>query len=279
MKFAKYWQKVDVPVEHKLFGREQVQVWGASNEGNEAALEQAKSRAGLFTSVFSKDFDRSAEYEYWTGYIKEEVIDRIEAEDGKELAVITRNSYGALVLNTESVMFGDIDLPTQGLLDRILLLFGKPVKDKRFFLQQIEYYQKAHPELSIYVYETFAGLRFVVVNDTYNPNDKFVKEVFKALQVDPLYMKLCEYQTCFRARLTPKPWRIGMQKPETRYPRSEAHDIEKFKMWLKSYNERCDNKAAVRLRSKFGVHHIDPNVLKVLDIHDYYACRSSAELA
>jgi len=279
MKFAKYWQKVEVPVEEKLFGREHVQVWGASNEDNEAALEVAKSRANLFSSVFSKDFDRSAEYEYWSGYIKEEVIDRIETEEGKELAVITRNSYGALVLNTESVMFGDVDLPTQGLLDKILALFGKPVKDKQFFLQQIENYQKTHPELSIYVYETFAGLRFVVVNDTYSPNDKFVKEVFKALQVDPLYMRLCEYQTCFRARLTPKPWRVGMQKPESRYPRSEAHDIENFRIWLNDYNVSCDNRSTVRLLNKFGVHHIDPDVLKVLDIHDYYAIKSSVELA
>jgi len=279
MKFAKYWQKVEVPVEKQLFGRDHVQVWGASNEGDDAALNQAKDRADLFSRVFADDFDKTSEYEYWTGYIKEEVIDRVEAPGGKELAVITRNSYGALVLNSESVMFGDIDLPEVGFIAKMMEYFGKPKKDKSYFLQQIENYQKLHPELSIYVYETFAGLRFVVVNDTYSPTDKFVNEVFKALHVDPLYMKLCEYQTCFRARLTPKPWRIGMPRPETRFPRSDITAIADFKLWLKRYDESSENKTAVKLLKKFGVHHIDPDVLKVLDVHDYYACKPSAELA
>ena len=279
MKFAKYWQKIEVPVDKTLFGRDHVQVWGASNDNDESALDNARTRASLFSGLFNKGFDRSAEYEYWMGYIREEVIERIVAEDGRELAVITRNSYGALVLNTETVMFGDIDLPESGFLDKIMALLGKPQKDKTYFLKRIENYQQSHPELSIYVYETSAGLRFVVVNDIYAAEDKSVKTIFKALNVDPLYMKLCKYQTCFRARLTAKPWRVGMDRPETRFPRSNATDVSDFRSWLKRYNEACENTSAVKLLKKFGVHHMHPDVLKVLDVHDHYACNTAVELA
>jgi hypothetical protein len=58
---------------------------------------------------------------------REEVMQEIKNDTGETAAVVTRNSYGCLVLNTARVMFVDIDLPepkpSGGLFSR---LFGKP---------------------------------------------------------------------------------------------------------------------------------------------------------
>ena len=53
---------------------------------------------------------------------------RGEKDEGRVLAVLTRNCYGAIVLNTESVLFGDIDVIEPGFLSRILQVFGKTKK-------------------------------------------------------------------------------------------------------------------------------------------------------
>jgi hypothetical protein len=58
---------------------------------------------------------------------REEVLQEIKNGDGQISAVITRNSYGCLVLNTARAMFVDIDLPepksSGGFFRK---LFGKP---------------------------------------------------------------------------------------------------------------------------------------------------------
>ena len=57
---------------------------------------------------------------------REPVLQEIKNDAGETAAVVTRNSYGCLVLNTARVMFVDVDLPepkSAGLFNR---LFGKP---------------------------------------------------------------------------------------------------------------------------------------------------------
>lgn len=88
-----------------------------------SANEAARKLAGRF---------RAGDYPPKHGYypdrpFREEVLQEIN--DAKGLAaVITRNSYGCKVLNTERVMFVDIDLPEPQKPKRGLfqMLFGKP---------------------------------------------------------------------------------------------------------------------------------------------------------
>ena len=44
----------------------------------------------------------------------------------------------------------------------------------------------------------------------FTPGDPQVKAFFDAVGVDKVYQAMCLNQQCFRARLTPKPWRIGI---------------------------------------------------------------------
>ena len=43
--------------------------------------------------------------------MREETLTELTGEDGALLAVVTRNRYGAEVLNTERALFADIDVP------------------------------------------------------------------------------------------------------------------------------------------------------------------------
>ncbi len=278
MKFAKHWQSIAVAVNKDWFGRSEVAVWGASDTSAEEAGRQAQSRAERFKTLLSRGLAALREYEYWNGYIREEVVEEITAADGRVLAVLTRNSYGATVLNTESVLFGDIDIAEPGLFSRLLTLFGRPLRDESYYLKRIEDYQKSQPQLSFKVYRTCAGLRFVITNASFQPESKAVVALFTALGVDPLYRHLCRQQTCYRARLTPKPWRLGLERPDSRFPRNEREQAQ-FERWLQQYRLAASRKSVTRLLKTMGTANADPDIAHIIELHDRYACTSAAELA
>ena len=279
MKFAKYWSEAFVAVDEAIFGTPKLSTWGASNESQAQAGINASERATRLGQLISRGFDALHEYEYWNGYIREEVIEEILAVDGRVLGVLTRNSYGATVLNTESVLFGDIDIAEPGFFSKLLQLVGQPKKDKVWFVSQIEQYQKQNPAYTFKVYETFAGLRVVVTNQVFENYSDSAKAIFSSLGVDPLYVKLCKAQSCFRARLTPKPWRIGLERPASRFPRHGQSEISDFAGWLKNYELASRNVSTVKLVATFGNAREHPDVDRVLEVHDKYARTSSTQLA
>lgn len=279
MKFAKYWRDVEVDVDERLFGIPRVTVWGASNNSTAEAKQHARSRAGRFKELVSDGFDRLREYEYWNGFIREEVLEEVSAGDGRVLAVLTRNSYGATVLNTETVLFGDIDVPEAGLLARLLEMFGKQKKDKDYYLAKIGDYQKNNPRYTFRVYETCAGLRFVITNEVFAADSSLVKTLFATLGVDPLYVNLCKHQTCFRARLTPKPWRIGVDRPGSRFPRESRRDKDEFESWLRAYQAAAAKVSVVKLLATFGTDSTHPDIKRVMTVHDRHASQGYAVLA
>lgn len=279
MKFAKYWSEVSVAVDEAIFGINKLSAWGASNEDATQAGIKAQERATILRQLVSRGVDAFREYEYWNGYIREEVLDEITNEDGHVLAVLTRNCYGAIVLNTESVLFGDIDVVEPGFLSKLLQRFGKAKKDKAFFVSKVEQYQKQNPMYTIKVYETFAGLRFVVTNKVFENYSKSAKAIFTALGADPLYVKLCKAQSCFRARLTPKPWRIKLDRPPSRFPRQEQSEINDFTSWVQNYEAASRAVSTVKLVAVFGNDFEHPDVARVLAVHDRYSCTGLAKLA
>lgn len=279
MKFAKYWSEVSVAVDEAIFGINKLSAWGASNETQAHAGINAQERATRLGQLITRGVDALREYEYWNGYIREEVLDEITNKDGRVLAVLTRNCYGAIVLNTESVLFGDIDVAEPGLLAKLFQILGKAKKDKAFFVSKVEQYQKQNPMYTIKVYETFAGLRVVVTNQIFENYSAPAKAIFSALGADPLYVRLCEAQSCFRARLTPKPWRINVDRPTSRFPRHEQSEINDFANWVQNYEAESKSVSTVKLISIFGNDFEHPDVTRVLAVHDQYSCTGLAQLA
>lgn len=67
----------------------------------------------------------------------------------------------------------------------------------------------SHPSESFRLYQTPAGFRIIATHDTVSPNDEIVAEWFAYFHADANYVRLCQAQQCFRARLTAKPWRMN----------------------------------------------------------------------
>lgn len=66
-----------------------------------------------------------------------------------------------------------------------------------------------HPKESFRLYVTPAGFRIIATHDTAAPNDDLVAQWFEYFHADVNYVRLCQAQQCFRARLTAKPWRMA----------------------------------------------------------------------
>jgi hypothetical protein len=205
---------------------------------------------------------------------REQVLQEIKSDASEVFAVVTRNSYGCLVLNTARVMFVDIDLPeakpSGGLFKR---LFGKPdltppVNQQNVAITTIENWTRNNPEWGWRIYRTRAGLRLLATQGLVEADSEVADRVFEALGADPLYRKLCKTQKCFRARLTPKPWRCGIRSKPERWPWLDAKAETKFQKWEARYQASSVNWATCELHSQIGNSTIHPEVQSILKLHD-----------
>ena len=78
-----------------------------------------------------------------------------------------------------------------------------------FITDLIQQRVASHSQESFRLYETPAGFRIIATHDTIAPNDALVADWFEYFHADANYVRLCQAQQCFRARLTAKPWRMA----------------------------------------------------------------------
>jgi len=112
MKIFDYWAVTDGETETPDGYTWWLVGWGGSNRSEQAAEQEAEANLkDLRARISRDDFDR---HMYYNGFapVKERVIERFGNKE-KPYAAITRNRYGALVLNAENVFFADVDLPVQ----------------------------------------------------------------------------------------------------------------------------------------------------------------------
>lgn len=69
------------------------------------------------------------------------------------------------------------------------------------------------PDWGVRLYRTPAGFRAMATHRPVVVDAPEVTAFFKALAADPVYVRMCRHQRCFRARLTAKPWRMGSDQP------------------------------------------------------------------
>jgi len=202
-------------------------------------------------------------------------------QDDKDLAVITRNRYGALVLNTASVLFVDIDFPRikpDGLLDALFLsLSGNRRRSRRAAirertLESVRDWSQRHPNHSFRVYRTFAGLRLLFVDGLYDPSSEQVSRILDELGSDPLYRTLTSKQECFRARLTPKPWRCGTHVPPNQYPWADEEEERLYRDWEDRYAQTTEAYKVCELVESHGSPTADSEIDAVREIHDQLTC-------
>ncbi len=282
MRIPRYWARAAVsrPIGDETFVTE---AFGHSDRSVEDAERDARER-GLRVARRFEDLHGGREpadlgrYGYASDRpMREPVVRELRTEPGGErFAAITRNGYGALVLNTANVCFIDVDVaPPRSLLAR---LFRGQVPTFDQTLDRVRAVADA-TRLGLRIYRTAAGIRGLVTSELLDPTDRRTAELFDRFGADPRYRALCRIQRCFRARLTPKPWRCGIDAPSWPWPfRDEAHE-RRFREWLSSYERTIAGFATCELIEQRGPAFHVPLAAAIVREHDAACCRGSHPLA
>ncbi len=243
--------------------------------------------------------------------IREEIVEQHND------CVITRNSYGALCLNTPDVLFADVDFESEPKSSLYLILFillitaaatiGFVLESGKVFgvllvaaiiltailasllfklfvflsggvenraKNRIRKFVKQHPDWHLRLYRTPAGYRILVMHKTFDPTSEETWKFFSALKSDRIYMQMCKNQRCFRARVSPKPWRIGVTSQIK--PRRAVWPITPDKMperikWIENYENAARKYASCQFEEKLGSNTVNSKAEYVRSIHDKYA--------
>jgi len=138
-------------------------------------------------------------------------------------------------------------------------------------LTKIRSFSKAHGNWHMRIYRTPAGFRVLVLHQTFQPTDPAVTEFFTALGVDPVYATMCRNQQCFRARVSPKPWRMGMSRhmrPRPGVWPIKAEHVETRNSWVREYEAAATQFASCKFVEALGNGFTDTKAAHVRDLHD-----------
>ena len=298
-----------------------VKRFGWSDISQEDAKHHADNRLQEALKILSetgdvRKIDHKVSYNGGEGVpIREEVV----STHGD--IVISRNSYGALCLNTPDVMFADIDLddnPSALIGFTTFILFAlvsgfaalqlkswivlaggiftwmflsssisrainKKVIDRKggLELEALERFKSVsqeNPDLHMRVYRTPMGFRVLFMENTHDPCSESTLKLLNSLKSDKLYIQMCRNQHCFRARVSPKPWRIGVDRLRPRpgvWPIKPEYMAER-KSWIKSYDDKSRTYSACKYLTKIGSDHVNSKAEEVRKLHDDF-CKVTDE--
>jgi hypothetical protein len=139
-------------------------------------------------------------------------------------------------------------------------------------VQKVRDWAQQNPGHSFRLYRTRAGLRLLFTDRLYDPTSNDTVDLLTSLGSDALYRRLTEKQECFRARLTPKPWRCGLSTPQHRYPWEDPDQEKTCRQWERDYEKDTAGYATCQLLDTFGAAEMDDQVRAIVDIHDKHAC-------
>ena len=188
----------------------------------------------------------------------EPVLQQVDADN-----VITRNRYGVQVLNSTSLCFVDVDHFPLSVWESFLGMLGKKTSPEEKLLQVLHSLCAADESLGARLYRTHKGWRVMLMGDGLAPDSPRMREICRALHADHLYESLCSRQQCWRARLTPKPYRVGVPG----YPRpvdSESVNSPEAQEWVQRYESACRGKGVCRLVDVVGRKLQSP----IIELHD-----------
>ena len=250
MHIPRIWARADAEVSTPDKRTLPLVAWGWGEDEGEARREAASKLARLSDRVRRGDPFPDA-YEYGSRPVREEILETIGGES-EPRAVLTRNRYGATVLNAAHLLFLDVALPEgasgSGFLGR---LFGGTSPEEAARAKLRDTLAKLSKG-TFRIYRTAAGFRALAVDREYDPAGREAEDVMKATGTDPWFMRLCLAQKSFRARLTPKPWRCGLKPPPVDYPRSDPADERRFAQWLAEYENASRGYATCRFLETVG---------------------------
>ena len=341
MFIPRYWSEAS---EREVFpGRRQVTVrrFGWSSTSQEEADVHARQRVEEALAVLRtegpdglRDFTRRERVVAYSGSdglpIREEIVEEHPAID----VVLTRNSYGAVCLNTTRAMFVDVDGAGAGLgvgglgclgfliggfvgIGGLAPAFGRDwdfhgaglilpglagafagllatwliLRLVRFLrsrgrdpleatTRRVEKWCEERRDWLVAVYETPAGARLLPLHATFDAAEESTFEFMAFVRADPLYVRMCRLQKCFRARVSPKPWRAGVNerfRAGGTWPVRDPGKLARRAAWVRAYEARAGVYASCRLAETVGRGRRDPDVEEIRRLHDRL-CRADSNL-
>jgi hypothetical protein len=146
-------------------------------------------------------------------------------------------------------------------------ILGSPWEQLR---KRLRAFADRNPDWHLRLYKSPAGARILALHRTFDPQEDAVRAFFEEMRVDFLYRFMCEHQRCFRARVSPKPWRIGMNRhiqPRGVWHPDHAQNPERQR-WLRDYEALAPKYASCSYVESFGSDRVDPKAAAVLAWHD-----------
>ena len=246
MKLARYWTR-QFGETMGPGGRIRVAARGWSDESPQQAAAVARDIAQRVAQRIASG-ETKGQYLYGDRPLPEPIL-REFSSGGTPRAAITRNMYGALVLNVQDLMMIDIDRQDNQVLNNI---------------------QRATESnnLASRVYKTAAGHRVLITNTPFAPGTPQSENLLRQFGSDPLYIRLCHMQQSFRARLTPKPWRCGLSVPPVSFPYETPQEEARFREWEAQYQAASASYATCRYLTSFGGIRIAPEFEELVYDHD-----------
>jgi len=153
------------------------------------------------------------------------------------------------------VMFIDVDAPPSG-------------RGAEAALDQIRSAVSSSWIGTVRLYRTAAGFRLLATDRVFTPGSSEAESAMRAVGADPSFVQLCKIQESFRARLTPKPWRVGQKTPPGDFPRKEGPEQQAFDEWLQNYERAAASKATCQFVETIGGGWVDADVAPILALHD-----------
>jgi hypothetical protein len=296
--------------------------WSDKSQTEAQAIADARAHEALARLLRGERLPRRELKRAYNGSEGVPIREEIVASYGE--SVLTRNSYGAVCLNTPNVMFADIDFSDSpsgrlvwsvvmflvavaigvgfwrhswlfgflavlvallacfriaGALHRLFVgMAGGPAELAK---TRIRRFLREHPDWNLRLYRTPAGLRVMVTHATLDPREPVVAECFRVLGVDPIYARMCLRQHCFRARVSPKPWRIGIgqhMRPRPGIWPVDPARLPERQRWIDEYERAAGNYSSCRFIEALGSGAVSTEVADVVRIHDEL-CQASSNLS
>jgi hypothetical protein len=188
----------------------------------------------------------------------------------KIAVVILGALLGALVLGWIATKIG-----------RLVEGFSARARDPvRWSIERCRAWCESRPTWRVAVYETPSGLRLLPLHAPFDAAETSSFEFMRFVGVDPLYERMCRLQKCFRARVSPKPWRAGIADrfpAGGTWPVTDPGKLAARAEWVERYEEEAREFASCRFLEVVGD---GPTALAVDDVRRLHddLCRVASGL-
>jgi hypothetical protein len=278
MHFPKHWHLATARGTNGMGQPLRVDAWGWSDESEATAAAHAARRAQEALERRRGAALVKSDWYYDRRPLREEILHEVRDDDGTLVGVVTRSRSGPMVLNTARIMFIDIDFPTSAPAARPSLwrqLFGRRSAPRGSFalgcvaeeraVTAVRAWVAMQADFGLRMYRTAAGLRLLVTHAEIEPRD--AAPLLAALGADPRYAQLCAGQESYRARLTAKPWRIGLPRFDASC-QLDRRGQKRRDIWYARYEAASAQVAVCRFLGAVGKEDVLPSAGRIVAQHD-----------